>query len=85
MKTSNHIQNVNPSHLSIESYHKLNRARDVASQMHLHIRQCEANAVPLLCIPDIFSYISEDVSDVLEEVKEMGICNNFLNNNTSRG
>lgn len=84
MKTSNHIQNINPSHLSIESYHKLNRAKNVAFQMHLHIRQCEANAMPLLWIPDILSYISEDVSDVLQEVKEMGICHDFMNVNASQ-
>lgn len=80
MKTKNHIQNINPSHLSIESYHKLKRASNVAFHMHLHIRRCEANAMPLLWIPDIFSYISEDISDVLQEVKDMGICRNFLNN-----
>ena len=80
MKTSNHIHNVNPSHLSVESYQKLNRASNVAFQMHLHIRQCEVNAMPLLWVPDIFSYISEDISDVLQEVKDMGICKNFLNN-----
>lgn len=78
MKTNNHIHNINPSHLSIESYHKLNRASNVAFQMHLHIRRCEVNAAPLLWIPDIFSYISQDVSDVLQEVKSMGICNDFL-------
>lgn len=83
MKTNKHIQSVNPSHLSIESYHKLNRARDVASQMHLHTRQCEAHSMPLW-VPDIFSYISEDISDVLQEVKDMGICNNFLNDNMTR-
>ncbi|MCJ5550465.1 derepression protein [Klebsiella quasipneumoniae] len=79
MKTNNCIHNVNPSHLSIEGYHKLNRAKNVAFQMHLHIRQCEVNAMPLLWIPDIFSYISQDVTDVLQEVKSMGICNDFLN------
>lgn len=83
MKTNNHIQKINPSHLSIESYHKLNRASNVAFHMHLHIRRCEANAMPLLWIPDIFSYISEDISDVLQEVKDMGICRNFLNNKVS--
>lgn len=78
MKTNNCIHNVNPSHLSIEGYHKLNRAKNVAFQMHLHIRQCEVNAMPLLWIPDIFSYISQDVSDVLQEVKSMGICDKYL-------
>lgn len=44
----------------------------------IYIRRCEVNAAPLLWIPDIFSYISQDVSDVLQEVKSMGICNDFL-------
>lgn len=71
-------QHSEKAHLSIESYHKLNRAKNVAFHMHLHIRQCDVNVVPLLWIPDIFSYVSDDISDVLQEVKDMGICRNFL-------
>ncbi|ECC1659802.1 Derepression protein [Salmonella enterica subsp. salamae] len=70
----------NTPHLSIESFHKLNRARNVSFQMHLQIRQCEVNALPLLWVPDIFSYISEDISAVLEEAKALGLCDNFTGN-----
>lgn len=34
-------------HLSVECFHKLNRARNVSFQMHLQIRQCEINGLPL--------------------------------------
>ena len=64
-------------HLSLECFHKLNRARNVSFQMHLQIRQCEINGLPLLWIPDIFSYISEDISAVLEEAKALGLCDKF--------
>ncbi|EAA7390512.1 Derepression protein [Salmonella enterica subsp. enterica] len=67
-------------HLSVECFHKLNRARNVSFQMHLQIRQCEVNALPLLWVPDIFSYISEDISAVLEEAKALGLCDNFTGN-----
>ncbi|MCX8967140.1 Derepression protein [Erwinia psidii] len=78
MKTNNHIQNVSPSHLSIESYHKLNRASNVAFHMHLHIRRCEMNAAPLLWVPHLFSYIHDDIADVLEELKNKGLCDEWL-------
>ncbi|EER5658907.1 TPA: Derepression protein [Escherichia coli] len=64
-------------YLSLECFHKLNRARNVSFQMHLQIRQCEINGLPLLWIPDIFSYISEDISAVLEEAKVLGLCDKF--------
>lgn len=67
-------------HLSVECFHKLNRARNVPFQMHLQIRQCEINGLPLLWVPDIFSYISEDISAVLEEAKALGLCDNFTGN-----
>ncbi|EGG4119629.1 Derepression protein [Salmonella enterica] len=70
----------NTPHLSIESFHKLNRARNVSFCMHLHIRRCEADIEPLLWVPDIFSYISEDISAVLEEAKALGLCDNFTGN-----
>lgn len=72
MPDSNVITVNNPEkHLSVECFHKLNRARNVSFQMHLQIRQCEVNGLPLLWVPDIFSYISEDISAVLEEVKNL--------------
>ncbi|EOE8036581.1 Derepression protein [Salmonella enterica] len=67
-------------HLSVECFHKLNRARNVSFQMHLQIRQCGINGLPLLWVPDIFSYISEDISAVLEEAKALGLCDNFTGN-----
>ncbi|EBS1326046.1 Derepression protein [Salmonella enterica subsp. enterica serovar Muenchen] len=80
MKTIN-VNGINSAvipHLSPESYHKLNRARNVAFQMHLHIRGCDLNAMPLLWLPDIFSYISDDMTAVLQEVKRLGICDKYL-------
>ena len=68
----------NNAHMSVESYHKMNRAKNVSFWMHLHLREQEANAAPLMWVPDIFSYIHDDISAVLEEAKRMGICDKFI-------
>ncbi|MEL5512367.1 Derepression protein [Serratia bockelmannii] len=75
---ANEISGAVIQHLSSESYHKLNRARNVAFHMHLHLRDPEHNSMCFLWVPDIFSYINEDISSVLQEVKRLGICDNFL-------
>ncbi|MEI7408119.1 Derepression protein [Pectobacterium aroidearum] len=64
--------------LSIESYHKMNRAKNVAFGLHLHVRKLEVNAEPLLWLPDIFSYLHDDIDAVLNELKGKGLCNEWL-------
>lgn len=57
--------------MTIESYHTLNGAKNVSFQIHLHIRANELDYQPMPWLPDIFSYLNEDVSYVLEEVKDL--------------
>lgn len=66
------------AHLSVEGFHKLNRARNVSFWMHLSLRNQEVNSTPLMWVPDIFSYIHDDISSVLEEAKTMGVCDKFI-------
>lgn len=68
----------NKPQLSIESYHKLHRAQGVAFNMSLLIPQQEVNAAPLLWLHHIFSYISEDIQDIRQELKEKGLCDDYL-------
>ena len=63
--------------VSAEAYKKLNRAKNVSFYMHLQIRQLESNGMPLMWIPDIFSYISEDMRDVMKELRERGSFSDF--------
>lgn len=59
--------------LSDESYHKLNRANKIAFSMNLCIQllqKKEMNLSPLLWFPEVLSYISDDITSVLEEVKK---------------
>lgn len=64
--------------ISIDGYRKINRARNVSFNMHLLIRRQELNASPLLWIPDIFSYIADDISDISEELKAQGLYDQWL-------
>ncbi|HGJ5857241.1 Derepression protein [Arsenophonus nasoniae] len=71
-------ENTKPE-MSIESYHKLNRAKNVSFHIHLHVRAHGLDYQPMPFLPDIFSYLSEDVSYVLEEVKDLGLVDHFEN------
>ncbi|HEI8795670.1 TPA: hypothetical protein SLG82_002966 [Citrobacter freundii] len=55
------------------SYHKLSRAQNVSFWMNVHVRQLPANIEPLMWLPDIFSYISEDVKSAISELEERGV------------
>lgn len=68
----------NENHLSIEGYHKLNRSSAVASAMRLDLLSRPLDGMHQLYIPHLFSYIHEDVRDVLEELKEKGLCDKWL-------
>ncbi|EEA7994183.1 Derepression protein [Salmonella enterica subsp. enterica] len=64
--------------ISIDGYRKIHRAQNVSFNMHLLIRRQEVNAAPLLWIPDIFSYIADDLSDISEELKAQGLYDEWL-------
>ncbi|MFP2507467.1 Derepression protein [Buttiauxella gaviniae] len=72
--------NENPviAHLSIEAYHKLNRASAVSQFVGGDLQRREMNGLHQLYIPQIFSYLHEDISFVLEELKAKGLCQAFL-------
>lgn len=65
-------------HLSLEAYHKLNRANAMSQFVGLDLRQRELTGLHQLCMPHILSYLHEDISYVLEELKEKGLCRDFL-------
>lgn len=66
------------AHLSIEAYHKLNRASAVSQFVGGDLQRREMNGLHHLYIPQIFSYLHEDISFVLEELKAKGLCQEFL-------
>ncbi|MEZ2578427.1 Derepression protein [Buttiauxella ferragutiae] len=72
--------NENPviARLSIEAYHKLNRASAVSQFVGGDLQRREMNGLHQLYIPQIFSYLHEDISFVLEELKAKGLCQEFL-------
>ncbi|EAM2878620.1 hypothetical protein AHZ35_10965 [Salmonella enterica] len=49
---------------------KLNRAKNISHFIDLHIRNLPPSIEPLFWLPEIFSYISDDLKDVLEEIKD---------------
>ncbi|ECC3818459.1 hypothetical protein AIE71_21780 [Salmonella enterica subsp. enterica] len=71
-------ENMENKTISIDGYRKIHRAQNVSFNMHLLIRRQEVNAAPLLWIPDIFSYIADDLSDISEELKAQGLYDEWL-------
>ncbi len=65
------------AHLSIEAYHKLNRASAVSQFVGGDLQQREMNGLHQLYIPQKFSYIHDDISYVLEELKKKDCVRNF--------
>ncbi|WP_225373930.1 derepression protein [Klebsiella variicola] len=87
MHTENSIQRVSVrcddtgtyrEHLSIEAYHKLNRASAVTHFVGLDLKQRELSGLHQLSVPHILSYLHEDISYVLEELKAKGLCRDFV-------
>jgi hypothetical protein len=66
------------AHLSPEAYHKLNRASAVSQFVGGDLLRRELNGLHPLWLPQIFSYLHEDISYVLEELKDKGLCRDFL-------
>ncbi|EMG7889500.1 hypothetical protein V5L74_003272 [Enterobacter hormaechei] len=64
--------------ISIDGYRKIHRAQNVSFNMHLLIRRQEVDAMPLLWIPDVFSYIADDIRDISEELKARGLYDEWL-------
>ncbi|MBL5942309.1 Derepression protein [Enterobacter asburiae] len=65
-------------HLSPESFHKLNRASAMSHFVGLDLQQREISGLHQLSVPHILSYLHEDISYVLEELKAKGLCRDFI-------
>ena len=66
------------AHLSLEAYHKLNRSRSVSQFISGDLLHREISGLHQLYIPHILSYLNEDIGFVLDELKEKGLCADFL-------
>ncbi len=69
---------MNKPQISIESYHKLNRAKETAFYAFLIKKSGENNNLFNLLSANLLSYINEDVSDVLNELKSLGLCDAYI-------
>lgn len=65
-------------HLSLEAFHKLNRASAMTHFVGLDLQQRELCGLHQLSVPHILSYLHEDISYVLEEIKAKGLCRDFV-------
>lgn len=72
-------------HLSLESFHKLNRACETLQYFGNDLRRHEINGLSQLYTPQILSYVHEDISHVLEELKTKGLCRDFLATTSGNG
>ncbi|EBK2972097.1 hypothetical protein CA048_04790 [Salmonella enterica] len=71
------VNKMKNNRLSVKTYQKLNRTKNVSFFMHLQTRQLNADAMPLMWIPDIFSYISDDMADIINDLRENGNLSDF--------
>ena len=72
-------------HLSLEAFHKLNRASAMTHFVGLDLKQRELSGLHQLSVPHIFSYLHEDISYVLDELKAKGLFRDFLAPSVSGG
>ena len=64
--------------ISIESFHKLNRASSLAHTVYLDLKTRSFGEMNQLYIPTLFCYLHEDISDILEELKTLGLCDKWI-------
>lgn len=72
-------------HLSLEAFHKLNRASAMTHFVGLDLKQRELSGLHQLSVPHIFSYLHEDISYVLDELKAKGLFRDFVAPSVSGG
>ncbi|HEJ9674669.1 TPA: Derepression protein [Proteus mirabilis] len=65
-------------HISIESFHKLNRTISLSHNLYLDLNNRPLNERNQLYIPTLFCYLHEDISDILEELKSLGLCDEWI-------
>lgn len=70
-------------HISIESYHKLNRTILLAHSIYLDLKSRPLDGMHQLYVPTLFCYINEDISDILEELKSLGLCDEWIKQSKS--
>lgn len=63
--------------LSLEAFRKLNRSQELTYFLGCDLRKREINGLTPFYLPHILSYVDEDLSFVLAELKEKGMCGNF--------
>ncbi|EAS8688609.1 Derepression protein [Salmonella enterica] len=69
---------MNKPQVSIDCFRKLHRTLEIASLIEIDLLKRSFGEMQPLYIPRIFSYIYDDIADVLEELKEMGLCDDWL-------
>lgn len=68
---------VKPS-ISIESFHKLSRTAKLTQFLYLDLSHNGMNELQKFYVPILFKYIHEDNASVFNELKEMGLCEEWL-------
>lgn len=63
--------------LSLEAFRKLNRSQALTYFLGCDLRKREIDGLTPFYLPHILSYVDEDLSFVLAELKEKGMCGNF--------
>lgn len=74
MSTKHHQrQQTTITPLTVDTCKKLNRASNVTTFIGIHLRTMNADNQPLLWLPDIFSYVSDDLKEIKQELSHRGL------------
>lgn len=65
--------------ISLESYSKLIRARDVAVNIYQYLEAGEAEFRPIPWLPEILDYLCKDIDVILHEIDKWELKNSLSN------
>ncbi|WP_433587220.1 Derepression protein [Providencia alcalifaciens] len=63
--------------ISIESFHKLSRTKKLTQFLYLDLTQNGMNELQKCYIPILFKYIHEDNASIFNELKALGLCDEW--------
>lgn len=66
------------NHVSIECYHKLNRIIAVSDLVRFNLYKSELITSSNAGVSQLLSYFSDDVRDILHELKGKGLCDEWV-------
>ncbi|EOV8628851.1 Derepression protein [Proteus mirabilis] len=65
-------------HISIEAFHKLSRTTKLTQFLYLDLASNGMNDIQKMYIPILFQYLHEDNASIFNELKSLGLCDEWI-------